>query len=548
MTRKRVLAAALVAAGALLAGCFSGSSGPSGQDNSGANESLPPDAGPPQPGGTYTYSTTTEAPSLDMHKAASAYTQASVSGIVYSKLLEFKVGRDIPYGSMDVQGDLAESWKRSEDGKTWTFNLRHGVKWQNIAPVNGREFTSADVACTMNRIQTLPGVQANLLTVVSSVDTPDDYTVVFHLKDAYAAFDETMAHYYMAILPCEGTRGEFNLAEQAIGTGPFILQTWNRKVDKVYVKNPDYFIKGQPYVDRLHQVIITDPAASLAAYRSGQLDATTTTETLLPTVKSTNPDAVIRRLMGTTEGLTFMNQNVKPFDDIRVRKAIALAMDRDGEAKAFSPPDYQLSGPIPPLLFGGMTPDESADRTPYDPEKAKQLLAEAGYPNGFSVTMTTSDGWGPYIMNRAQWLQEDLKKVGITTELKVLDYATFYSTWAAEDYELGFGYLTAMMSADEYLASTWRSDGTRNWFNINDPKLDSLIDQQRGMLDADDREDKLMEINDYILDNVANPIMSYLVSSLSVRQPYVHDVWSHPEYGATYVKWLWVGPEAPGRG
>lgn len=148
---------------------------------------------------------------------------------------------------------------------------------------------------------------------------------------------------------------------------------------------------------------------------------------------------------------------------------------------------------------------------------------------------------------RAQFVQEDLKAIGINAQLKVLDYATFYTTWAAKDYQIGYGYLTTMMSVDEYLSSIWASDGTRNWFNINDPKLDELIGEQRGSLDQDKREKKLMEINEYILDKVANPVMSYTVSNPSVQAPYVHDVWTHPEYATGYWRDVWLGPEAPGR-
>lgn len=371
--------------------------------------------------------------------------------------------------------------------------------------------------------------------------------MVFKLKEAYAAFNETMAHYYMEIMPCEGTSGQFDLATQAIGTGPFMLTTWDRKVQKVYTKNPDYYVAGKPYLDKIVQAIITDPATGLAQFRAGQLDNTSVSEQLVASVASTNPDAFLRRDSGTTEAITFMNQAVKPFDDVRVRKAVMLAMDRVTEGKALSSPDFKLSGPIPPLLFGGMTPEESAKATPYDPTAAKKLLADAGFPNGFDVTLTTSDGWGPYIVNRAQFVQEDLKAIGINASLKVLDYATFYSTWQAKDYTLGYGYLTAMLSADEYLSSLYATGGTRNWFNISDPKLDALISAQRGILDKDEREKKLMEINNYILENVANPVMSYTVSGPSVQAPYVHDVWTSPLYASGYWKNIWLGPDAPGR-
>jgi peptide/nickel transport system substrate-binding protein len=532
---------------ALVAGCFPAGSKAGDNTTKGPDSGLPIDAGAPQPGGVYTFNDVADAPTLDPTKAASYYTQNAVAGVVYSKLLEFKTGRDVPYGSMEVEGDLAESWKRSDDGLVWTINLRKGVKFQNIAPVNGREFTSADVLCTMNRIKTLPGVQLNRIDVAETITAPDAYTVVFKLKEAFAAFDENLASPYMSILPCEGTTGAFDLTSTAIGTGPFILDSWKRTQERVYKRNPDYFVAGKPYLDGVKVVIMTDPAAAIAAFRTGQLDSTGVTETLLPTVTTTNPDTVVRRQEATTEGITFMTESVKPFDNVQVRNAIALALDRKGMAKTFSAAGPSMSGPVPSILFGGISSDESDKLTPFDPTAARKLLADAGYPNGFDITMTTSDGWGPTIVNRAQWVQEDLKKIGINVTLKVLDYATFYTTWAAKDYELGYGYLTGMMSADEYLSSLYLGNGTRNWFNASDPKLDQMIVAQRGILNDKDREKALEDISRYILKNGSNPIMSYTADAITVEHPYVHELWAHPQYARPFLKSMWLGADAPGR-
>jgi peptide/nickel transport system substrate-binding protein len=519
----------------------------SGDPDDRPSGAVPEDAGAPQPGGILTFNDTTEAPTLDPQKAASFYTQTSVAGVIYSKLLDFKTGRDVPFGSMELKGDLAESWEHNADATEWTVKLRKGVKFQDVAPVSGREFTAADVVCTMDRIKTLPGIQLNMIDMVDTIATPDDYTVVFSLGEPFATFDQNLASPYMSILPCEGTSGKFDLASQAIGTGPFILQTWDRKEQKIYIKNQSYFEAGKPYLDGFRVVIITDPAASVAAFRTGELDRTSTTETLLPTVTSSNPDTVVRREMSTTEGITFMNESVKPFDDPKVREAVAMALDREGMAKTFSASGSVLSGPVPSILDGGITGKESGDLTPYDPEQAKKLLAEAGYPNGFDIEMTTSDGWGPTIVNRAQWVQEDLKKVGINVTLKVLDYATFYSTWAAEDYEIGYGYLTGMMTADEYLNSLYLSTGTRNWFNSDDPELDQMITDSRAIVDDEDRNEALQDISRYILDNGSNPIMSYNADTIYLEKPYVHDLWGHPQYARPFLKDVWLGPEAPGR-
>ena len=511
------------------------------------NGELPSD-GPAVDGGILTINDTSDSPTLDPHKTGSAYTHLQVSGIVYSKLLEFEVGRDIEYGSMGVRGDLAEKWDVSEDGLTWTFNLRQGVKWQNVAPVSGRAFSSADVACTVDRIKKLPGVQKNLMDVVDTVGTPDANTVVFNLNTAYAAFDETLASFYMEILPCEGTRGDYDLATTAIGTGPFILQKWDRKVEKTYVKNTNYFIAGKPHLDGIRLIIQSDPAAAIAAFRTQQLDATgTITDTLLPTVTSTNEDAVVRAQLGLIPTQMFVNSTVKPFDDIRVRQALAMAWDRSGMGDTFQGAGFALSGPFPSTLFGAMTPEESAELIPYDPEAAKKLLAEAGYPDGLSVELLTTDGYGTTVVNSAQWIQEDLKKIGVTTTLKIIDYATYFSTWQAKDYTLAFGLQTPFLTADEWLQATYRSDGPRNWFGTNDPKLDAMIDSQRTTLDRDERETELKELSTYIQTEVLNPIMGYTYAGLLVTQPYVHNMYTHPQLARPYVADVWLGEDAPGR-
>ena len=274
----------------LLAACGGGGASGGDEPNTEAkdvtgivNGVLPVD-GPAQPGGKLTITDPSDAPTLDVHKAASAYTQWATSGWVYGTLVAYEYGRDIPYFSQKFKGDLAEDWERSEDGMTWTFNLRKGVKFQSIAPVNGREFTAADVKCTVERIQTLPGVQQNLMAIVDKIDATDPYKAVFTLKSPYGAFNETMASFYMGILPCEGTRGEFDLAQQAIGTGPFILQSWDRKVKRSYVKNPNFYLPGKPYLDAIDVLIMSDPASQLAAFRAGELDISGVSETLYPSL------------------------------------------------------------------------------------------------------------------------------------------------------------------------------------------------------------------------------------------------------------------------
>jgi ABC-type transport system substrate-binding protein len=277
------------------------------------------------------------------------------------------------------------------------------------------------------------------------------------------------------------------------------------------------------------------------------VDSIGVSEQLLPSVLSTVGDSVQTRTMGTFQGHIVMNQAVKPFDNLKVRQAVQMAFDRQGMGESLSTKGFELSGPVPPMLFGGLTPDEAGELAPYDPDAAKKLLAEAGYPNGFDVQLTTTDGYGPAVVNAAQWVQEDLKTIGINTTLRVLDYSTWFTTWAKEDYAIGYSLSSAFLSADEWLSSYYLSNGSRNWFNINDPKLDQMILAQRGILDRGDREKALLEVSRYIEKNVADPVMSYSSEGITVQRPWVHDWWPHPEYGPSWLKNVWVGDDSPRR-
>jgi peptide/nickel transport system substrate-binding protein len=553
LRRSRVAVAGASATLMLIAACSGASGGNSerGADTTVQDETvngtLPTD-GPAEDGGTMRVNVAGDAPTLDPMKSASYTVPATVTGTVYSKLVEFTTDRKTPYGSMAVHPDLAESYEQSKDGLTWTFKLRKGVKFQNIAPVNGREFTSADVKCTIDRIQNLPGVQKNLMDIVKSLDTTDPYTAVFHLTVPYAAFDETMASFYMPMLPCEGTSGQFDLAQTAIGTGPFILSEWKRKVEVNYVKNPTYFVAGKPHLDGFKVVIMSDPASAIAAMRTGELDYTgSVNETLLPTLLTSNPEMIVRNQIAIGPDQIMFNLNKKPFDDYRVRKAISMAFDRKGFGQTFYGDYFQITGPIPSTLFGGMPADEAEKLIPYDPAGAKKLLADAGFPNGLDVEMLTTDGYGPQFVTQAQWVQQDLKEVGVNVTLKIIDYATYFSTFAAKDYDIGWGLSTAFLTADEWLAALYVTGGPRNWFNTSDSKLDAMITEQRSILDDTKRNEKLQEINKYILENVLTPFMGIQYSALTVQQPWLHNLFTHPAYSRSFMVDVWLDKTAPTR-
>ena len=386
---------AIAATAALTSACFSGA-GQTQNASTGAEE----DVGDPVPGGIMEMAVPSDATSLDPHREASYNTHAAV-GSVYSRLTAFKTGEDVEYGTTEVEGDLAQEWEANEDSTEWTFQLREGVTFHDKPPVNGREFTSADVLCTMERIQTLPGHQLTLISDVTDISAPDDYTVTFTLASPNVDFDRTLANPFLVILPCEATEGEVDLDTDAIGTGAFVLDEWTRDRERVLSANPDYFVEGRPYLDGYHVTIMPDAQSQQAALRSGKLDLMAglsidarQVDTLLSQVEGLR----LRQEGGSTQTRIYLNVNEEPFDDLNVRRAVAHAIDREGMIEGLRA-GGSLTGPVTPSFEGALSSEEVAELTPYDPELAKE--ADAGMIETYA---------GAYLDGAAQAVADLLKK------------------------------------------------------------------------------------------------------------------------------------------
>ncbi len=540
-TRHRVFrtAVAVLVCGGLTTAC-GGTGG--GAGGSGGGGELVQGEGTPQDGGVLHMAATAEAISLDPHQQAS-YTVHGAVGSVYSRLVAFQTGPDVDYGTNEVEGDLAETWETPDGGTTWTFNLRQGVRFHDKAPVNGREFTSADVLCTMDRIKNLPGHQRGLLSNVANIAAPDDYTVTFTLTRPFIAFDETVANPFLVILPCEATNGGFDPATDAIGTGPFVLDSWKRDQERVYVKNENYFVEGLPHLDGYTVTMMPDAQAQIAALRSGKIDMISALSTEKRQVEALVDQIDGLQLMeeqGTTQTRVYMNAESAPFDSLDVRRAVAMAIDKQGMVDTIRS-GGQLTGPITPTMFGALPADEVEELLPYDPEGARELLAEAGFPDGFPVTMVVTTGYGETVTREAQWIQEDLAEVGIDVTLDVQDYATYISdTWPQGKYDIIYGLQTPMLSADEYLSTEWLSTGTRNWSGVDDPALDEMIAAQKEMADPDEREAALQEIERYIMENISTPLPLYVYSGQTLLSSNIRGYYPHPDYSAREYQDVWL--------
>lgn len=510
------------------------------EENESANDE---ESEEPKYGGTYTIVTAADPDMLDPHRSSSIYTHGYM-GLIYNKLVTYEIGPDVDYTDYNIVPDLAEDWEISEDGLEYTFHLREAY-WHDIEPVNGRQVVAQDVVATMNRIMTLPGHQASLLQEVDKVEATDDQTVVFTLKQSLTPFINFIANHFMWILPQEAVDGEIDLTTTAIGTGPFMLEEWNDNVSASFVKNPNFYEEGKPYLDRVEYLIIPDVGAQIAAFRTGEADAISLiSPEEIDNITNTNPDTIINEVLIPTQIQVSMNMEREPFNDLRVRKAISMAIDRQNAVDQIFG-GGEVSAPVNPHLSEWTLPlEERESLQPYDPEAAKELLSEAGYPDGFDTTIMATTAYGEQPVRIAQWVVEDLRAIGINAELEIAEYATFYTErYPNKDYDMVVTYQTYFQEADEWLRTQLRSDSSRNWFGVNDPELDQMLDEQRVILNEEERKQKVYDIQRYILEEVVNPIPLVTNSVFSPRHPHVKNYHPHASYGNIHMKDIWLDKE-----
>ncbi|MBX9461959.1 MAG: ABC transporter substrate-binding protein [Aquamicrobium sp.] len=361
-----------------------------------------------------------EPPHLDPTAGAAA----AIKEVGYANIFE-GITRIGPDGA--VQPGLAESWEISDDGKVYTFKLRTGVKFHD-----GADFSAEDVKFSIDRAMAEDSVnpQKGLYSAIEKVEVVDPATVVVTLKHPQGAFLWNMGWGEAAIVSPASADGN---KEKPIGTGPFKFENWAKGSSITLVKNPDYWGE-EVALDKAEFRIIPDAAAAVPALLSGDVHAFSNMPAgdALPQIES---DPRFKVVIGSTEGETVLATNNKkePFDKLEVRQAIAHALNRD-EIIAGTPPG--LGVPI----GSHFAPHHPAyvDLTgtyPYDPEKAKELLAQAGFPDGFSATLKLPPPG--YARDGGQIIASQLRQVGINLEIIPLEWADWLSqVFTDKNYDL----------------------------------------------------------------------------------------------------------------
>ncbi|NEK57677.1 ABC transporter substrate-binding protein [Geodermatophilus sabuli] len=453
-----------------------------------------------------------------------------MSGTVYSKLLEV----DPESEEYALTGDLATEWEVSEDGLTYTFQLRDDVVWQDIAPVSGRPFTADDVVATFEGLKASQSPHKWMAEPIASVTAEGDSTVVFQLSQPYAPFLDYMAHHFNVILPREGVEGQFDMGTTAIGTGPYMVAEHTPDVEWVLERNPDYF--GEAFLDEIRLPVISDTAAVTAALRSGRLDIATVPFDVAENTFADTPD--FQLIEQPSNLVSFdINTTAEPFTDVRVRRAIAMAIDWEGMGESIRGRYNATSLLRPDISPAALTEEELAEVRPYDPEQARELLAEAGYPDGFSTTLLVQQ-LSESDVREGEWIVADLAEVGIEVEIQIQDPATAVGRRREQQYDLSKA-ARSVIFPDQTIQD-YRTGSRENYAAISDPEVDRMIAESRAELDEEARNEMYREFQRYMETEVAASFLPVQYYQFWVASSRVANYQQSPIYQGSLYADMWV--------
>ncbi|MCA1650383.1 MAG: ABC transporter substrate-binding protein [Acidobacteria bacterium] len=410
--------------------------------------------------------------------------------------------------------ELAERWTIEDDGRTYRFTLRTGVRWHDGAP-----FTAADVKFTFEEalLKYHSRTRAALEGLFDRIETPDDLTVVIRLKRPYGPLLQRLDVVEASIIPRHQYAGQDLLSgeptRRPLGTGPFRFVSYAPGDRLVLQRNPAYFREGLPGLDRIVFRVLPNPATSVAALQSGDVDFIGNVPGPDVGRLRRRPDMAVVPSTGSSGGsvcqdVLIPNLTRPPFNDLRVRRAFAHALDRRFIVdRVYYGQGQPATGPISRLLTWAYTPE--VRQYPHDQEAARQLLEQAGLkarPDGsrFSITFTHANNH----QRLAQVLREQLKAVGITLELLTVDFnAQVEQVFVKKTFDLGLASFCNGADPDigvrrVYVSSNIGPYPFSNGAGYRNPRIDALFDEASQMVDRPSRRARYVEIQEVLAEDV----------------------------------------------
>jgi len=492
---------------------------------------------------------------FDPHLVVNHHRIATNLSFTHSRLVKVKAGPGVTPGTLPVEPDLAESWSQPNE-RTYVFRLRKGVRWHPKPPVNGRELTADDVKYTYDRFLQIKGNPSrSTLGHVENVDVLDRYTVRFTLAEPFGWFLDYLANTIMWIVPREAVEqfGDLRRAEACIGTGPWMLERYEPNTRLTFVRNKEYFVSGLPYADGVEVTVDEDPSSRLASWLAGRYDfapeyGQCVRRVDLPVARQRKPGLRTQDFVVLFGSYTAIKLDREPFRDVRVRRALAMAMDWKQviETNAWSLGHGVPNPAIPAALREWAIPIDQL--TPLgrricgrDVTEAKRLLAEAGYAAGLKTPVEATLGWSPDYVDELQVTMQSWKDAGIDAELKSKEFGAFMATTIFGKFDkLAHSLRGGSPIADVSLQGPHIPGEPLNASGVDDPKLTEMIRLQRRTLDVAKRREIVYDIQRYLAEHV---YYAYgpSVSTVAAWDPRVRDFApniGHDYGGRLMAAWL----------
>ncbi len=457
-----------------------------------------------------------------------------VAGLLYSNLTQLAP-------DMTAVPDLARSWTPNADLSQWTFTLRQGVRFHDGTPCTAKD-VAASFAAMMDP-KTASPARANI-GPIDHVEVVDDTTIRFVLKTPYADLPVALAYTNAKIIPAAYASGDpAQLARKAVGTGPFKLVSYEPDRQIVLARNEAYYDAPRPYLDRVEVLVYPDPTAEASALISGDIDLMAEASAS-EFARLSMADGVTALRVPSGQFLNInMGCNQKPFSDPRVRQALALTIDRDAMV-GFVAEGYGTPGNDTPINAAYHFYQAQPTRKP-DIARAKQLLAEAGYPSGIDVTLVASDTPGTRTQ-LAIATREMAKPAGFRINVQTMPQATYLDqVWKKGAFYVGFYNMQA--TADAIFSLLYTSTAAWDETHWNNPDFDALVAAARGTVDEAKRRETYGKAQALMHEQVPSMIPVFF-DLLAARRSYVQGYTLHPR-GAVYrLDQVSLGVGAPKRG
>lgn len=493
--KKKLLALflALVMVGAVLPGCGDGSKDPGGQGNNGKT-------GEPVKGGEITVGIAQDLDdSLDPHQTVAAGTREVLFNIFEGLVKPNSDGEMIPA--------VAEKYELSEDGTTYTFTLRDGVKFHN-----GQTVTAEDVVYSINRCAAVPEGQEKPLvaafSAVKSVEALDEKTVAVTIAQRDLEFISYMT---AAIIPADYE----NQDTAPVGTGPFKFVSRTPQQDFVMERFEDYW--GAPaWLDKVTYKICENADALVMNLNGGSIDLCAH----LTSAQASQLNQSFQVLEGTMNLVQaiYLNNQAKPFDNQLVRQALCYAIDRQGIMDMVADGHGTAVGSSIYPAFTKYFLPELVDKYPHDVAKAKELLAQAGYPDGFDMTISVPNNYQPH-MDTAEVVAEQLREAGINVTIQPVEWSTWLDTiYNGRQFQATVVGVDAANMTARAMLERFTSDYGKNFINYNNPAYDALFQQAINAQDEATQTDLYKQMETMLADTAANVYIQDLCDLVAMRQ------------------------------